>query len=82
MHRVRRSKCCTGTNAAINTTTFACAWRSDQTAGSGADSRHDYADAKSNRAAGNTANKSNRTAGKYSRTTGNTITNTAGRYRP
>ena len=76
MHRVRRSKCFTGTNTAIDAATHACAWRSDKATRNGTDSRHGHAD-ESNRAAGHTANKSDRTAGKYRHTSSNAISNTA-----
>ena len=80
MHRVRRCKRGSGTNTAINTATDACAWRSDQTAGSGADSRHNHADAKSDSPAGDAANKSDCTTGRCRDAAGNAFANPTGRY--
>src|SRR5215510_5646081 len=67
MSRIHRSKRRNGTNTASNAAPDAAAWRSNQTARAGSDSRHHDANPESDCAAGHTTNKPDRAAGNANR---------------
>ena len=64
-----------GTSTTVNSATDSGPWRSNETTRTGPDPRHNNANAESDVASGNTANKADSAAGSYCATGTNTVAN-------